>query len=350
MSYPSNQLKTKGDTFLFYPNKENNYKRNNVILPNKEKFNCSINEIINDDTLNIENYERGVIKNLRSNREQNINLYYKINKNNPYIIPSFSSEKPESFKFDVGYPFDFKKDPNNYNDISDKELFTATKTTKTKMKTNNNLFVILEKKDKSEINIGENNKKCRKYDDDNINRKIKIHYINSTIGILNIILEELSKKNHIKFDSKFYKLNHKDKNKYQKKKFNIDFVQKTIREIIESKISPQYSKKKVNSNKETCDLIKKELKLRDMNIILNRNILFFFDKIYKEERKEEYNLNELGLTDLKFVLSKKVKLLEDLISKNKKDVQFNEYKKRIKECCDNYFKLSPLFQVNNENV
>jgi hypothetical protein len=77
-----------------------------------------------------------------------------------------------------------------------------------------------------------------------------------------------------------------------------------------------------------------------MNIILNENILFFFDKIYKEERKEEYNLNEFGLADLKFVFSKKVKLLEDLISKNKKDVQFNEYKKRIKECCDNYFKLS----------
>jgi hypothetical protein len=89
-------------------------------------------------------------------------------------------------------------------------------------------------------------------------------------------------------------------------------------------------KKNANSNKKTCDLIQKEPKLKDMNIILNKNILFFFDKIYKEERKEEYNLNEFGLADLKFVFSKKVKLLEDLISKNKKDVQFNEYKKKNK--------------------
>ena len=346
MSCPSNQLAEKGNTFLLYPNNDNYCRRNNDKLPNQEN-------LINDDNLNIENYERSTIKNLRSNREKNNNLYYKINKNkyNPYIIPSFSSEKPESSKFDIRYIFDFKKDSNNYNDISDKEFFTPTKTTQTKTKTKKDLFVISgKKKDRCEINIAENNKKRRKFDDDNINRKIKIHYINSTIGILNIILEELSKKNHIKFDSKFYKLNHKDKNKYQKKKFNIDFVQKTIRDIIESKISPQYSKKNVNSNKETCELIKKELKLRDMNIILNKNILFFFDKIYKEERKEEYNLNVFGLTDLKFVLPKKVELLEDLISKNKKDVQFNEYKKRIKECCDNYFKLNPLFQVKNENV
>jgi len=348
MSCPSNHLENKGNTFLFTPNNENYCKRNNDKLPNQENFNYSIN----DDNLNIENYERSTIKNLRSNREKNNNLYYKINKNkyNPYIIPSFSSEKPVSFKFDVGYPFNFKKNQNNYDDISDKEFFTPTKTTQTKTKIKKDLFVISgKKKDRCEINIAENNKKRRKFDDDNINRKIKIHYINSTIGIINIILEELSNKNNINFP-KFYKLNHKDKNKYQKKNFNIDFAKKTIKDIIESKISPQYSKKNANSNKKTCDLIQKEPKLKDMNIILNKNILFFFDKIYKEERKEEYNLNVFGLTDLKFVLPKKVELLEDLISKNKKDVQFNEYKKRIKECCDNYFKLSPLFQVKNENV
>ena len=348
MSCPSNHLEKKGNTFLLYPNNENYCKLNNDKIPNQENFNYSINEIINDDNLNIENYEISTIKNLRSNQEHNNNL--KINKNNPFIIPSFSSEKPVSFKFYMKYIFDFKKDSNNYNDISDKEFFIPTKTTQTKTKTKKDLFVISgKKKDRCEINIAENNKKRRKFDDDNINRKIKIHYINSTIGIINIILEELSNKNNINFP-KFYKLNHKDKNKYQKKNFNIDFAKKTIKDIIESKISPQYSKKNANSNKKTCDLIQKEPKLKDMNIILNKNILFFFDKIYKEERKEEYNLNEFGLTDLKFVLSKKVELLEDLISKNKKDVQFNEYKKRIKVCCDNYFKLSPLFQVKNENV
>ena len=155
---------------------------------------------------------------------------------------------------------------------------------------------------------------------------------------MNLILMVLSKKNGIKFDSQFYNLENDYKNKISKKSFN-SFRNQTIKDaIIKSKISSQYKTKDKNSNIETCNKIENEVKLKDLSIILNKNILFFFDKIYKKERKKEYNLNELGLFDLKFVLPEDIKLYEDLLTKNEKiEENFNEYKTELNICCNTNF-------------
>ena len=133
-------------------------------------------------------------------------------------------------------------------------------------------------------------------------------------------------------------MEHDYKNKISKKSFN-SFRNQTIKDaIIKSKISSQYKTKDKNSNIETCNKIENEEKLKDLSIILNKNILFFFDKIYKKERKKEYNLNELGLFDLKFVLPKEVELFEDLLNKNKRiEENFNEYKTKLNICCNTNF-------------
>ena len=193
-------------------------------------------------------------------------------------------------------------------------------------------------KNRNEKIIGKNKNVHKKFCNDNIIRKIKINYINFIIKFMNLILMVLSKKNGIKFDSQFYNLEHDYKNKISKKSFN-SFRNQTIKDaIIKSKISSQYKAKDKNSNIETCNKIENEVKLKDLSIILNKNILFFFDKIYKKERKKEYNLNELGLFDLKFVLPEDIELYEDLLTKNEKiEENFNEYKTKLNICCNTNF-------------
>ena len=166
--------------------------------------------------------------------------------------------------------------------------------------------------------------------------------------MINVILKELSKKNGIKFDSQFYNLDHDSKNQVSKDSFN-SFINQTIKDVIQSKITSHYKTKDIYSNIETCNKIEKEEKLNDLSIILNKNILFFFDKIYKKERKKEYNLNELGLFDLKFVLPENIELYEDLLTKNEKiEENFNEYKTELNICCNTNFmpeKKMPTFII-----
>jgi hypothetical protein len=258
-----------------------------------------------------------------------------MNKNKNYILSfDLNIEKSE---FSVGSPFDFKTKPKMYDDISDEERYT-TKTTKKKIITNKVQSYLEKKKKRNEKIIGKNKNVHKKFRNDNIIRKIKINYINFIIKFMNLILMVLSKKNGIKFDSQFYNLEHDYKNKISKKSFN-SFRNQTIKDaIIKSKISSQYKTKDKNSNIETCNKIENEVKLKDLSIILNKNILFFFDKIYKKERKKEYNLNELGLFDLKFVLPEDIELYEDLLTKNEKiEENFNKYKTKLNICCNTNF-------------
>ena len=335
MTQLSNELKMK--IFQYEIDEENNcqYK----IGSHKNQLYNSYKEDINiNNDLNIGNDDRINYKNLQYNHEQTNIPCCEMNKNKNNI-PSFDLNKEKS-EFSVGSPFDFKTKPKIYDDISDEERYT-TKTTKNKM-TKKIQFYTRKKR------IRENKKESRKFDFDNIKVKIKISYINFIIKLINIILKELSKKNDIKFDSQFYNLEHDSKNKITKDSFN-SFINQTIKDVIQSKITSHYKTKDKYSNIETCNKIENEVKLNDLSIILNKNILFFFDKIYKKERKKEYNLNELGLFDLKFVLPKEVELFEDLLNKNKKiEENFNEYKTKLNICCNIYFmpeKTTPIFKL-----
>ena len=241
--------------------------------------------------------------------------------------------------FDIGYPFNFKNNSINDN-ILNKDLYT----TNTKMKTRFITTLIGKKKSRNDEIEG------RKFNDDSIIRKIKISYTDFIIDIINIIVNTILNKNFIKSNYKFYYLSHEYKSKSSKADINL-FKTQTIEDVIKNEISPQYKTKKENSNKETCENIKKDEKLKDIYIILNLNILFFFDIIYNKERKAKYNLNEFGLFDLEIFLPKTVELYEDLLSKNKNEQKFNTYKTKMKLCCKNYFipgNASPNFLIRKK--
>lgn len=322
---------------------ENDYETNN----GQELIYNSFNKEIYDN-LDIDNDdERFKIDNLNCNHEQNNHCYNEINNNiyNANIFQSFEQKpkKTEILRLDVGYPFDFKTN-SIYDNIHNDVFYT----TKTKMKTN--LFVTTtlgKKKSRNDEIIGDNKKERRKFQEDNIIRKIKISYIDFIIGIINIIINAMVKKNNIKNNYKFYKLSHEYKNKTAKDFFN-SFKTKTIEDVIKNQISSQYSTKKENSNEKTCEKIKKDEKFKDICKILNKNILFFFDKIYNKERKQKYNLKEFGLFDLEIILPYKVKLYEDLLSKNKNESKYNTYKSKMDLCCKFNFKLendNPYFKT-----
>ena len=322
-----------------------NCQYNNITFQN-QLLNSYQEEIYIDNDLNIGNDDRINYKDLQYNHEQANNLCCEVNKNkNIYYIPSFDTNK-EKYEFSVNDPFDFKTKPKSYDDISNEEIYT---TKKNKIITNKVQSYLEKKKNRNEKIIGKNKNVHKKFRNDNIIRKIKINYINFIIKFMNLILMALSKKNGIKFDSQFYNLEHDYKNKISKKSFN-SFLKQTIKDVfIKSKISSHYKVKDKNSNIETCNKIEKEIKLKDLSIILNKNILFFFDKIYKKERKKEYNLNELGLFDLKFVLPEDIELYEDLLTKNEKiEENFNKYKTKLNICCNTNFmpeKKMPTFII-----
>ena len=269
-------MKQQSNNFLYCNDNENNYELNidpELIYKSYNKEIYYNDEYDNDD-------ERFKLENLSFKYEKNNHYKIEINKNNINSNIFLSSEqKSKNSELDIGYPFNFKTNPINDN-ISNDVLYT----TKTKMKTN--LFVtttIRKKKSRNDQIIGDNKKGWRKFHEDNIIKKIKISYIDFIIAIINLIVNTILKKNDIKYNYKLYKLSSEYKNNVTKKDINL-FKTQTIENVIKNKISSQYSTKKEDSNKETIKKIKKDEKLKDIFIILNHNILFFFDKIYKKER------------------------------------------------------------------
>lgn len=169
----------------------------------------------------------------------------------------------------------------------------------------------------------------RKYGEDNISKKIKISYLNFTLGFINNITNKILDENNEEFLlDKF-----SEKRKFSKKYIN-EFRQKTIEQALALN----------GFNKYICKKIKNEPKLRDVSEILQKNIFFFFDNVYYQERKNIYNLNEYGLSDFEFYLPKEIELFDDLLLKNSGEEYFNTYKSKMRECCRKYF------IVKNKNI
>jgi hypothetical protein len=155
-------------------------------------------------------------------------------------------------------------------------------------------------------------KKC----EDNIIRKIQVHYAKFIRIFINEILKSSGIKDlfFIPLDYNFIKLisqKHRD-----------TLNSKTIKEVFyENNISPKYSTKEKEFNKKICEKIEKEHKDISENI-LNRNFLFFFDKIYYKNNKK-INMKEFGFDDLEVDL-KNIELFGDLILKEKDDYSLKE--------------------------
>ena len=159
-----------------------------------------------------------------------------------------------------------------------------------------------------------------KYSNDNLLRKIQIHYINFIVDFVNDILENL------KYEHRFFRLKYK-----MKKNVNNDNIkllkQQSIGELLCNKISLKYRKKDENSNKKVYEIIKQDSIL---NKILSENYLKLFKKIYYKSNKT-INLKEFGL-DKNIVFSKNVKMFKDLLKNNQSFDKDKEYIKNINEC------------------
>ena len=215
----------------------------------------------------------------------------------------------------------------------DYECYFTTKT-KTKTKTNPKyLFDIKRKRyrDKKE-NLDINNL-SRKFDKDNIISKIKNSYTNCTIDLFNQIIES---KNEEKI--KFYHLKHDISKKSTKNEIK-EMKVSSIEKFISKEVSTKFCKNKRN-NAEICSIIKNDEKLKNIAKLLDFNFLFFFEKIYRQKRKEIYRLSDYDLpdfSDIIFKLPKEIELYDDLVEKNKNEPFFEKYKTEMEICCKLYF-------------
>lgn len=159
-----------------------------------------------------------------------------------------------------------------------------------------------------------------KYSNDNLLRKIQIHYINFIVDFVNDILENL------KYEQRFFRLKYKMKKNVKNENIKL-LKQQSIGELLCNKISLKYRKKDENSNKKVYEIIKQDSIL---NKILSENYLKLFKKIYYKSNKI-INLKEYGL-DKNIVFSKNVKMFKDLLKNNQSFDKDKEYIKNINEC------------------
>ena len=73
--------------------------------------------------------------------------------------------------------------------------------------------------------------------------------------------------------------------------------------------------------------------------ILETKLLFFFDKIYFQKRREIYHLKDFGFEELEIKLPKTLELYEDLIEKNNNSDHFSTYETKMNLYCRNNFFL-----------
>ena len=251
--------------------------------------------------------------------------------NSENIIDSFISQ-----------PFDYKITPDfeTNENLSVNDFSFLKPNNKENIK--KNLFSIITQKKRGRMNSRQrkNIKPHDKFFDDNIVRKLQVNYINFITNFINEILKEIGRQ-----DLKFISLNYLYKRKVDKE-HRTNLKTKTIGEVLSNNISPKFTTKNMNKNIETIEIIKKE----NINIlinILNKEIFFFFDKIYFKNYRN-FNLKEFGFDDLEIKLPKHIKLFEDLLIKNKKEIHYEKYKARIYRCASEYFlqKENDIFKCN----
>ena len=190
-----------------------------------------------------------------------------------------------------------------------------------------------------------------KFAPDNVHRKVQVDYIKFLVNDINKIIKDIyiikNSINEININKKLIeKIQFKplDYN-FTKKIDNYSFTQmksKTIKEIITQNTSPKY---KNFNNIDVYNNIIKEI--NDIDIILNKKYLDFFDVYYKN--KESINLKEYGLSNLNISLIN-IKKYNDFIDEQKKNTEnIDNYIQKIEECIKTHFRPNHnLFLVKTE--
>jgi hypothetical protein len=231
--------------------------------------------------------------------------------------------KELSFESISAFIFDDNLSPNNSNRIF--ELNEKETVIKENKEFNNNIFspnLIKNKRGrKSKISKIKVIKKHDKFTIDNILRKIQVHYLNFIVSFINTILKYLG------FKLRLFYLNYNLKQNICKK--NIKYLKNcTLIEILSREVSPKY--RKVNKD-ENMIILEKIIKCPILKKILSEKYMYLFDIYLKSQRI--INLNKYGL-DKTIELPRNIEMEEDLLKKN---IQEEEYSKRLKECIKKYF-------------
>lgn len=193
-----------------------------------------------------------------------------------------------------------------------KKLFT----TSNESRTSKTQYLVKKRGRKRQKSSIKKSKTHDKLSEENIIRKIQVHFMSFIISFLNDIIKNFN------YKDKFLELPYDFKGKITK--INLESLKrKTLADIICHEISSRYSKHINNEN----SIIYKNIKDNDFNKIFNYNIKDLYNNIYYKGLKN-INLNYFGINkDKEIILSNNVKMLNDLLVKNSSE---EEYVKKIK--------------------
>ena len=312
----------------FYNQKKENIYKNNYLINsnefknNKNKINNSIKEkqnlepippksiasIINNEIQNNNDFK--TINNIIANNIDAI-IYYNSIRNNNMQLPSFNhyNQKQNINLLNFG--------PINYYDfpkINELNPYTIFKNTSNIYKINKNISI-------NGMKILDPNRKVHSAsDDDNILRKIQVHFLSFIISFTNDVICTFSKEKDIPL---FKNLDYKIKKVVNHKSIE-NLKKKTISEILQFKVSPKMKICDESVNRRIFAIIWARLPL--LHKFLQTNYLTFFKDYYYDIKNKKIEVNGIEIQ-----LSSKTKTFNDLIEKN------SNYKEKIKYVAINYF-------------
>ena len=305
----NNKIFFKCDTICNY-NHASNY------LNNLQDHIENIKNSIKGNDFEINNSSKNNIPNqmLKQNTSTNEN----INTKDKIIDINISNESSELKKYVNNNNFD----SNNISTIKEKEndsIFSNNINSITKSRTDKVVFVVemIKPNENNEKHMnffvskkrGRKNKSNKKihsgFDDDNIQRKIQVHYISFITNFINDIISTFNKSERVLlFKNIDYKL---------KKVVSQEFFQKLktlkVSDIIQMRPSPKMKIHHDHVNqeiyKEICSIIP------FMKEFLDQNYISLFKKYYCNKDKNFF------VNGKKIILSEKTKTFSDLLLKNK---------------------------------
>ena len=277
---------------------------------NKDKINNIIRscDFGNKNKINYKNTSISLKENKLTSNEENSNL-----------ISSSTNSNTNTIK-NVKNLFIINEIPN-----------TEIKKEKNQIKTQNVLISIKRGRKKKESNNNKNNKKTKVHEatsEDNIHRKIQVHFISFITNFINDIVKTFIKSRDI---PTFKKIDYKLKKIVNQKYFQT-LKSKSIADIIKMRPSPKMKNHENNVNE---DIYNKICKLCPfMYEFLEQNCMNFFKDYYYNNKDKNYVINGIQIN-----VSDKTKNFNDLINKN------YAYKEKIKFIAlNNFFEDNKAFE------
>ena len=227
-----------------------------------------------------------------------------------------------------------KKNLIEKKDININPKFIVIKEEFKEIKYSRKIIKIKRKRGREKNIVSKRNIRIHKPDSqDNILRKIHVHFLSFIVPYLNELLKYLG------YKQKFLKLNYIFKRKADKTTVK-ELQNKSIGDIISKKISNKYR----NKNKDHNKLLYNEIKDKEIiKKILSEKYITLFKNVYYRNNKI-ISLKEYGKEE-KVILSNDVKTYEDLLLKeNSKEININ--KRKFTKCIKRNFIPESIFLIN----